>query len=178
VGFLCNRNLLSNSKTTFILRMCISNSEIYANVDWILKQILKQSLPSASLRTFILESKRSLIITDFVRIGIDISNTCLGCIKKSGETIKIGEEYSEGNCSRLCVCTSDGIQCRTMCPIKTFNLLDCKLPYTLKFIVIPAGPERLACFCTRVDCVLPGIGQHLTFASPSPVTIQETKDTF
>ena len=123
------------------------------------------------IRTIFLETKRSSIITDFARIGIDTPHTCLGCIRKSGELIKIGEEYSEDNCSRLCVCTSNGILCRAMCPVKTFNLLDCKLPYTLKFTVIPAGPEKLNCFCTRVDCVLPGIGKRLKFGSVIPLAI-------
>ena len=119
---------------------------------------------------FVLETTRSLIITVFVRYGIDISNACLGCIKKSGEPVKIGEEYSEDNCSRLCVCTSNGIQCRPVCPDTIFNLLQkCDLPKSLKLIRVPAGPERLDCFCWIVKCVPPGIGKDSTFASrPSP----------
>ena len=85
------------------------------------------------------DTERSLIITDFARIGIDISNTFLGCLKKSGELVKIGKEYSEDNCSSLCICTSNGTLCRAMCPDLTFDLLDCKLPYALKFAVSRAG---------------------------------------
>jgi hypothetical protein len=108
-----------------------------------------------------------LIITDFVRIGIDVSNTYLGCIRESGELVKIGEEYSEENCTRLCVCRTNGIECGPMCPVKTFDLLQqCDLPQTLKFVVIPAGPAEINCFCTTVACVPPpGIRQHSTFVS-------------
>ena len=91
--------------------------------------------------------------------GIDIYNACLGCFKKTGEFMKIGEDYSVDNCSQLCVCTINGIECRDICPHKTFDLLECNLPYTRKLIVVPADPARLGCFCTRIDCVSPGIGQ-------------------
>ncbi|XP_028402030.1 uncharacterized protein LOC114524971 [Dendronephthya gigantea] len=113
-----------------------------------------------------------LEVTEVTTVSPSPTTQEKGCIKNSGELVKIGEEYSEDNCSRLCVCTSNGIECRTMCPDKIFNLLECKLPYILKFIAFPVGPKRLDCFCTRVDCVLPETVQT-TIPKVTPKTTLE-----
>ena len=80
----------------------------------------------------------------------------LGCLKNSGEQLRIGEEYSEDYCNRICTCTSKGLQCRTLCPDKTLDLLECKFPLTLQFWEVPADPPSVGCSCTRFDCLPPG----------------------
>ena len=80
----------------------------------------------------------------------------LGCPLLSGRLLKVGEQYTNDQCTRLCTCSEDGKPaCEALCP--TSRITICNPPMVPKKIRVPAGPVDGKCTCEHAVCGAPGI---------------------
>lgn len=80
----------------------------------------------------------------------------LGCPLPNGRLLKVGEQYTNDECTRLCTCDENGlIQCIPLCRSRTEISL-CP-PQNQQKIRVPAGPAGSKCTCEHILCREPGM---------------------
>jgi hypothetical protein len=72
-----------------------------------------------------------------------------GCPLANGRLLRVGEQFANDQCTRLCTCDEDGvIGCLPLCPSSQINE-DCEFK---KKITAPAGPPGSKCTCEQISC--------------------------
>ncbi|CAB4003112.1 Hypothetical predicted protein [Paramuricea clavata] len=75
-----------------------------------------------------------------------------GCPLPNGRLLKVGEQYTNYQCTRLCTCNEEGlVPCIELCPTRPISV--CNAPLVRKKILVPTDPPDSKCTCQQVICV-------------------------
>ena len=100
----------------------------------------------------------------------------LGCLLPNGRLLKVGEQYANDQCTRLCTCKEDAtIHCIALCPAfrPTLCPKDVYPPMVQMKVRVPAGPPQSKCTCEQITCVKKGM--YSNYSSLSNVQMNNYK---
>jgi hypothetical protein len=93
----------------------------------------------------------------------------IGCPLPNGRLLKVGEQYTNDQCTRLCTCNEEGlVACMELCPTRPIS--ECNAPLVQKKIRVHTGPPDSKCTCEQVICVKAGMYSKYALENNSTIS--------